>query len=247
MARESRQNGVGNAAHADLKRGAVGDQLGDVAADPAFDFAGRGRGNFDQRIVDLDGRRHARKMNHGVAVRERHGRIDLCDDGFGALHGRNGQIGRYAERAVTLLVGARKVEDRHVDGQRAVAEKPRNLTQKSRDRLAVTCGQPASDVVGDEKAVYEERVFVFGSAIGGIGPSDGESGVDLYVGEFIGTVGHGLDQHFGNRGAALNVDAAVRSDELCGFGGCRELHRLIGGFARRRLVWLPRGRTVRGG
>jgi len=40
VARESRQYGVGNAAHADLKRGAVGDQFGDVAADPAFDFGG---------------------------------------------------------------------------------------------------------------------------------------------------------------------------------------------------------------
>ena len=155
--------------------------------------------------------------------------------------------GRDAERAVALLVGAREVEDCHVDGQRPVAEQPRDFTQEGRDRLSVALGQPAADVIGHEQAVDQERILVFGAAIGGVCPPDGESGVERDIGELGGAVGHGADEHFGDRGAALNVDAAVRADELYGFGGCRESHRLIGGFARRRLGVFRAVRTARGG
>ena len=247
VARERGQHGVGDPAHADLQRRPVGDQFGDVVADPAFDVGGGRRGHFDQRVVDLDGRGDAREVDHGVAVGERHGRVDLRDDCPGAFHGRNGQVGRDAERAVALLVGAREVEDCHVDGQRPVAEQPWDFAQEGRGRLSVALGQPAADVIGHEQAVDQERILVFGAAIGGVCPPDGESGVERDIGELGGTVGHGTDEYFGDRGAALNVDAAVRADELYGFGGCRESHRLIGGFARRRLGVFRAARTARGG
>ena len=247
MARERGQHGVGDPAHADLQRRPVGDQFGDVVADPAFDVGGGCRGHLDQRVVDLDGRGDAREVDHGVAVGERHGRVDLRDDCPGAFHGRNGQVGRDAERAVALLVGAREVEDCHVDGQRPVAEQPWDFAQEGRGRLSVALGQPAADVIGHEQAVDQERILVFGAAIGGVCPPDGESGVERDIGELGGTVGHGTDEYFGDRGAALNVDAAVRADELYGFGGCRESHRLIGGFARRRLGVFRAARTARGG
>ena len=190
---EGPQHGVGDASDADLERGSVGDQFGDVTADFEFGFGGHGRRDLHQRGIDLHGRGEARGVDHGVAVGVGHRLVDLCDDGLGALHGRDRQIGRDAERAVALGVGRRDVDEREVEGQRAVAEQPRNLAQKGRDRLSVAVGQPAADVVGHEKAVHEERIAVFGTAVGCLEGSHGEGRVDLHAPEFRATSASGIE------------------------------------------------------
>ena len=55
-----------------------------------------------------------------------------------------------------------------------LAEKPRDLAQKSRDGLSVPLSDPVAHGVRHEEAIYEETVFVFGLAVGRFLPSDGE-------------------------------------------------------------------------
>ena len=224
MPLERRQHGVGDASHANLERRSVGNHLGDVVADAPLGIARHGRRHLDQRVVDLDGGGQLRDVNHGVAVGEGHCLVDLADERVGALGGRDGQVGRDSERAVALLVGLREVEQRHVDRQRSVAEHGGNFAQEGGDALSVALGEPAADVVGHEEAVDQEALPVLGLAVGGVEGTHGEGRVDLHVGELPGAVGHGADQRFGNRGAPLDVDAAVGLDEAHRLGGCRVFH-----------------------
>ena len=220
VVRERREHGVRNAAHADLERCAVGNELGDVAADAALDLVGHAGRQFDQRFVHFDRGVDLRDVDQRVAVREGHGGIDLRDDGLGALHGRHGQVGRDAVGAVAVGIGPRDVEDRHVHGQQPAAEEPRDFAQERRDGLAVALCEPAADVVGHEEAVHEERILEFGLAVGGVAPAYGECRVERDVGELRRAVGHRLHEHLGNRGAALDVNVVVRADQFHGLGRC---------------------------
>ena len=201
------QHGIRDSADADLQRGAVGDHLGDVAPDAELGLGRHGRRNLDQRRIDLHGCGEARRVDDGIAVGEGHGTVDLCDDDPGALHGRNRQVGRDAERAVTFGIRGRNVDQCHVQWNRAVAEQPRDLAQEGRNRLSVSVGEPAADVVGDEEAVDEERFAEFGTAVGSVVSPHGEGRVELHAVQLPAAFGQGGNQHFGNRRAALNVDA----------------------------------------
>ena len=247
VAAEGRQYGVRNAAHADLQRRPVGNQFGDVAADFPFRFARHGRRDLHQRRIDLHGRRQARGVDHGVAVGVGHRLVDLRDDGLGALHGGNRQIGRDAERAVAFGVGRRDVDEREVEGQRAVAEQRGDFAQEGRNGLSVAVGQPPADVVGDEQAVDEERLLVFGAAVGGVEGSHGEGRIDRHMLQFAAPFGHCGHERFGDRGAALNVDAVVGPDEFYRLRGSRVVHVVSGYFLQKRLNVLRAFRTVRGG
>ena len=186
-------------------------------------------------------------MDHGVAVGVGHRPVDLRDDGLGALHGGNRQIGRDAERAVAFGVGRRDVDECDVERQRAVAEQRGDFAQEGRNGLSVAVGQPPADVVGDEQAVDEERLLVFGAAVGGVEGSHGEGRIDRHMLQFAAPFGHCGHERFGDRGAALNVDAVVGSDEFYRLRGSRVVHVVSGYFLQKRLNVLRAFRTVRGG
>ena len=174
MIAQGREYRVGDAAHADLEGRTVGNQLGDVAADLAVDFAGLGGRKLHQRFIDFDGGREFRDVDQRIAVGERHVGVDLGDNDLRTFGGRNREVGRGAEAAIAVRIGARTVQQRYVDRDDPLAEKPRDLAQKSRDGLSVPLSDPVAHGVRHEEAIYEETVFVFGLAVGRFLPSDGE-------------------------------------------------------------------------
>ena len=100
--------------------------------------------------------------------------VDLGDNDLRTFGGRNREVGRGAEAAIAVRIGARTVQQRYVDRDDPLAEKPRDLAQKSRDGLSVPLSDPVAHGVRHEEAIYEETVFVFGLAVGRFLPSDGE-------------------------------------------------------------------------
>jgi hypothetical protein len=92
---------------ADLQRGAVRNQLGDVLADGFLHRADLRQADFKHRLLAFDQRGHLRDMDMAVAVGERHVRIDFEHDGAGLLDGGHGVVGAEREREVAVLVHRR--------------------------------------------------------------------------------------------------------------------------------------------
>ena len=84
LAPERLHDGLGDRAHADLHRGAVGDEVGHVAGDAALDVADGRRRVFGERMLDLDPAVDLGAVQEGVAERPRHRGIDLRDHERGA-------------------------------------------------------------------------------------------------------------------------------------------------------------------
>ena len=77
-----RQGSVGDAADAQLQRGAVLDQISDVLADASLGWTDRRSSVRDERMVRRHGAVDLVHMDKTVAQRSRHARIDLRDDRF---------------------------------------------------------------------------------------------------------------------------------------------------------------------
>ena len=86
---EMLQRLVRNAPEIDMQRGAVLDDLRDVAGDPFGHGVGGLMRVFDQRPVGADKAVDPVDMQKGVAERPRHGGIDLGDDGLGVPQARS--------------------------------------------------------------------------------------------------------------------------------------------------------------
>ena len=106
---------VRDAADADLERGAVVDEAGDVGRD----LVGLGvRGLVDvlrERPIDGDERVDPIERDGAVPARARHGRVDLGDHAAGGEHGGTRDVDRDAEAAHAVLVGRRHLHQRDVD------------------------------------------------------------------------------------------------------------------------------------
>ena len=129
---ERERGGGRDAADAQLERGAVGDELGDVLADPPLDVAELADRVLVGRHVDLDGEVDLAHVDEAVAERARHRAVELRDDGLrGPDRGVHAST-RRAERAEAVGVGRGHVDEDRVERQHAALEQ-RAVGQEDRD------------------------------------------------------------------------------------------------------------------
>ena len=150
---------AGNAAEADLQRGAVADDAGDIAGDLAADLVGGLVRIFDDRHVRPDEPVDAVDVQEGLAHGAGHVRVDLGDDP-GRIADRGAHdVDRDAEADIAVAIGSRDLDERGVDRDPAVLQKCRHPGDRDRNvvGLALRHREP---VVGAD----EERVVVIAGA-----------------------------------------------------------------------------------
>ena len=149
---------VGDGADAQLQGGPVVDQLRDPAADGLFHRPDGGRSLFDQIVVALHDVVQLRHVDEGVAVGAGHLGVDLGDHGRGGLGGGLRVVDRDPERAVSELVGRRKLDERDIDRQPAVGEEPGDLEEEHRRVVGPSVGHGLPAASADEQRIVKERV-----------------------------------------------------------------------------------------
>ena len=218
------EDGVGDAADADLEAGAVRNLAGDVGADGRLDGRGLAEGHRERGDVAEDRRRNLALVDEAVAVEIGDVGAHQGDDVTGHLRGGNGDVGGDAEAAVAVLVGQGAGDERHIDGEFPAAEQGRHLAEEGGGHRAVTGGHVGALVGADEDGVHEERILVLRLAEGRGILVDVESGGDGHVAEFGVTAGEGFLQKNGDGGAALAGNGVAAADELDGFVGAYIFH-----------------------
>ena len=162
-------------------------------------------------------------MHNRVAVAERHVRVDLRYDGFRALHGRCGKVGRNAEAYISFVVGTRAVQQDHVDRPCAVAEQRRYLAEEPGGCRPVAFGNPFAHIVRNEACVDNERILVFRLAIGGFTVGYRKARIQHYPAKLVAAPCHGGYKCFRNGCAALDIYVVAALNQFYGFVSRHEI------------------------
>jgi hypothetical protein len=98
------QRFIGDAAEVDLQRGAVLDDLGDVARNLLRDIVDRRMAVFGHFALDWDKTSDALNGDQRIPVRARHAWVDFGDDRGSHTQYRHHDIDRYAEAHPAMFV-----------------------------------------------------------------------------------------------------------------------------------------------
>jgi hypothetical protein len=112
-------HGVGNAAVADLQRGAIGNHVGDVFADRLLDRADLRQADFEDGLVALAQGGDLRDVDVAIAIGEGDVRIDFEHDDAGLFDGGHGVVGGQGQREETVLVHRRGHAEHHIGRHQA--------------------------------------------------------------------------------------------------------------------------------
>ena len=127
VAMQRGQHGLGQVADAQLQRGAVLDQRGDMARDGLLHRPGRGAALFQWRMLGVDEQREIAGLQVHAAVGPGDGGVDLANH-YACLLQRGGQVFlRQAQAVAALIVGWRDLQQHHVGGQHAGADQARQV------------------------------------------------------------------------------------------------------------------------
>lgn len=156
-------------------------------------------------------------VDEAVTVGARHFWVHLGDDMAGGIHGGAGDIDAGAEGAITVFIGRRDLDQRHVDGQQAAFEELRDLAEEDGYIVPV---QAVDDVPGgfaDEERVHEEAFAPFG--VVEVEVSHGGDADELDMMKIFMTGLQGLYQMDGGGGAAMDEDAVAAFHFFYHFSG----------------------------
>ena len=134
------ERGVGNGADAHLQRGAVGNEPGDVLANGLVNRRRRRGQMFGQGSIGQDERVQPRQVHQRVAVRARHAPVHFGNHQACASHRRQRRVDRRAERAVTVSIGRRDLNESHVERDPAGGEQGRDVGEKDRQVVGAAVG-----------------------------------------------------------------------------------------------------------
>ena len=145
---------IRDAADADLERGAVVDETGDVRGD----LVGLDVGGFvdvlGERPIDGDERVDPVERDDAVPARARHRGVDLGDHAAGGEHGGARDVDRDPEAAHALLVGRRHLHQRDVDRHAPAVHQRRYVGKRERHVLeSRRLAQPAQVAADVEDAM----------------------------------------------------------------------------------------------
>ena len=99
------EDGVRNAADADLQAGAVGNFGRHVGADGLLDLRGFAELHRDRRHVAADRGGNLGFVDQAAAIKVGDGFVDLRDDHARRFHGRDGDVAADAVAAEAVLIG----------------------------------------------------------------------------------------------------------------------------------------------
>jgi hypothetical protein len=132
------QHLVRHAAKADLKRGAVGDEPGDVAGDLLGHFAGRVMEVLDHGGLDPYEMGDAVERNPAVAGPARHRGVHLGDHGARGQGCGLGHVDRYPQAAGAVRIRRRDLNQRDVERDLPVLEELGDVGERERQVLHST-------------------------------------------------------------------------------------------------------------
>ena len=149
---------VRDAADADLERGAVVDEAGDVGRDLVGLGVRRLVDVLRERPIDGDERVDPIERDDAVPARARHRGIDLGDHAAGGEHGGARDVDRDAEAAHAFLVGRRHLHQRDVDRHAPAVHQRRQVGERERHVLEPRrLAQPAEVAADVEDTVPVAR------------------------------------------------------------------------------------------
>jgi hypothetical protein len=121
------QGFVWDAAQADLQGRFIVDDGCDIARDALCRLACRWMPILRHRRIDAYERVESVDVHKALAVRARHRRIDLGDDGPGDTQNSRRKVYRHSEAYKAARIGRRNLKQRHIDRQPAARKQPRHL------------------------------------------------------------------------------------------------------------------------
>ncbi len=223
---QEHEDGVGDAADAELQAGAVLHEAGDVAADRLLHRTYPGGRQLDDRLVALDDRVDLVEMDERVAVGARHVGVHLGDHRPGGLGGRLGVVDRDAEGAIAVFVRRRDVDERHVGRQVALAEELGDLAEEHGDVVAAPVPDRLAGARADEQRLVEERVGELWPGVVALAHRDHV--VDLHAPQLARPGDQCVDQFEGLAACMGEHHAVARPDPGEGLGGRRPFGRVFG-------------------
>ncbi len=220
------KNGIWDASDANLQASTIRNLGCHMGADSRFFRCRVAEDHAHGGFLAVHGGRQLGFVDEALPVEVGDVGAHLRNHHAGALYGRYGNIGRYAEAAIAILVGQGAVDHGYVHGDFAAAEKPRHFTQESGRHGAVAGGHVLTLVRGNEDAVDEEGFLVFGLAERGWAAGDVESGDYLHATKFLVAAGQCGLQDNGDGGAALENDGIAAAYQFDGLVCAYVFHEL---------------------
>lgn len=213
---ELRQHRVGNLPDAELKTGAVVNQLRTVPPDHPLRLVRQRERHRLNRTVVLDDIIDLIERNHAVAVTEGNVTIHHRNHRAGALDRGRTDIHRCAERNKTVAVRTRNLHHRHVTGQAAGTEELLRLMQRHRNVIGVARLHLPPDVAADEEGLRGEDSGILRRRV--VRRLRSVDVAQLHIGEAAGAGARAkrIHQHFGNRPGTAQIDRIAAADELYG-------------------------------
>ena len=140
LVRQSCDQGVHDAADAELQRGTVVDEGGDLRADGGGHRGRRVRVIAMKRPVGDGVGGNALERHHGVAGGTRHLPVDFGEDQRCRIDGGPCGVDRRAEGAVAVDIRRRELHDRDVERDRPAPEQPGDVGEEDRDVVRAPVG-----------------------------------------------------------------------------------------------------------
>ena len=150
------QNGVRDATVPHLNRGAVLDQTRNIFTDAIRDLVRWTRWKLQQRFVEGNRKVDVGQVQETIAVRSRHGRIELTNHRPGTIHGRANDVNADSEADVSVFVRQRRLDEGHVDGDNASGEKLGDLGEKDRCVIGGSLIDRISRWAADEEGIQSK-------------------------------------------------------------------------------------------
>ncbi len=224
VARELGQHRVRNLPDAQLQRGPVGNQPGDVAANLLGDGVLLLVGALQERLVHRHQPVHAAHVEERVPVRARHVRVDLGEQQRGRLHRRADDVHGHPQAHVPVRVRRAHLEQGHVHPDAVAADELGNLREEHGHEVRPALLHRLARVGADEEGGVAEAVLVLGLHVGG--RAQRQQVDHLVVGQVLAPLHHGLHQGHGLGRSRADEDAPPRGNEADGLLRRRHLVRV---------------------
>ncbi len=209
---KTRQDSIRYAADAHLQRGAIGNKRGNIARDAHMHVAHRFDGEFEQRPAGLNNRGDVAYMDDIISVRAGHPLVDFSDNQLCASRRGEHAFNRGSQAHEAVLVGRRKLQQRHIDGQRAALDQVFNFAEEDGDVIDASGSHRLAHIGAHKQGAMAEMAFVLGVGIARK-PQRAEVN-NLYIAQLRGAVNQGIDQHRRRAAPRLNPHSIAGAHDL---------------------------------